>query len=195
MIPILILAAGQSSRMGGIDKLLQSVQGKPLLRLITQRALVASDDVYVALPDDAAARLAVIDGLPITPLIIPQASQGMSVTMRHAVAHLPDTDFLLMLADLPDITAADMTAIIAARTTHPDHLIWRGATTIGKPGHPIVFAAQFRPKFADLTSDDGGEAIVKPLHDRTHLTRFDTDRARHDLDTPADWAAYNASII
>ncbi|MCX8955064.1 NTP transferase domain-containing protein, partial [Ruegeria sp. NA] len=30
-IPIILLAAGQSSRMGGLDKLLQQIDGIPLL--------------------------------------------------------------------------------------------------------------------------------------------------------------------
>lgn len=191
MIPILILAAGQSSRMGGKDKLLLPVGGQPLLRRVAIRASEVSDDVYIALPKDAAPRLAVIDGLPITPLITPEASEGMSGTMRGAVAQLPECEaFMLLLSDLPDITADDMATVITARAEHPDHLIWRGATTAGKPGHPILFDASLRSAFSTLTGDHGGEAIVRPRKSQTYLVPFTDDRARRDLDTPTDWAAY-----
>ena len=194
MIPILILAAGASSRMQGRDKLLEPVDGRPLLRLLAARALATGHPVFVALHHHAAARLAALDGLEITPLDVPEAAEGMGGAMRGATAQLPDCDaFLLLLGDLPEITTGDMETVLAARAAHPDALIWRGATTAGNPGHPILFDATLRPGFARLTGDSGGEPLVEPLKDRTHLVRFDTDRARLDLDTPEDWAAWHAS--
>ncbi len=190
MIPILILAAGRSARMQGTDKLLQMVHGTPLLRHITTEALAVSDDIYIALPENPAPRLAALDGLAVTPLITPEAAEGMSGTLRSAVAKLPDCPaFMMMLSDLPDLTSQDLSKILQARTDNPDHLIWRGATTAGQPGHPIIFDASLRPKFADLSGDGGGEPLVNPLRDQTHLTALG-DRARRDLDTPADWATW-----
>ena len=191
MIPVLILAAGASSRMQGRDKLLEPVEGQPLLRLLARRALDTGQPVYVALHHHSARRLAALEGLEITPLDVPEAAEGMGGAMRGAVAQLPPCEaFLLLLGDLPEITTADMTAVIGTREAHPDALIWRGATTGGKPGHPILFDASLRPDFAHLSGDSGGEPLVTPLKDRTHLVRFDTDRARLDLDTPEDWAAW-----
>lgn len=192
-IPILILAGGASSRMRGADKLLEPVAGRPLLRLLAQRALDTGSGVYVALPPDCAARLAVLDGLAITPLIVPEASEGMSGTMRGAVAQLPPCPaFMLLLADLPEITTQDMMTVIKARDDHPDQVIWRGATRDRQPGHPIVFDSSLRPGFSALVGDGGGETLVAPLRDRTFLVPFDTDRARLDLDTPEDWDAWRA---
>ncbi len=192
MIPILILAAGQSSRMMGKDKLLEMAHGQPLLRRVVSQACALSDAVYVALPEDAAARLAVLDGLPFTPLITPEAAEGMSGTMRSAVARLPDCPaFMMLLSDLPDITMDDLARIHDAFKNNPGHLIWRGATTAGKSGHPIIFDASLRPDFAKLQGDGGGETLVKPLRDRTHLTVIG-DRARRDLDAPADWDAWRS---
>ena len=190
MIPILILAAGQSSRMRGTDKLAQIVRGKPLLR---QMAVAAADvgPTFVALHHDADRRIALIDGLPVTPLLVPEAEEGQSGTLRGAVARLPPFDaVLVVLADLPEITGEDMATVIAARAAHPDALIWRGATPDGKPGHPILFDGSLRPRFDALSGDDGGAALVKPLTDRTVLVRFSDGRARLDLDTPEDWMAW-----
>ena len=190
MIPILILAAGQSSRMRGSDKLAQIVRGKPLLRHIAAEAAAVAE-TFVALHHDADRRLALLDGLAVTPLMVPEAAEGQSGTLRGAVARLPPFDALLIvLADLPDVTGADMAAVIAARTATPDALIWRGATPDGRPGHPILFDGTLRDRFAGLTGDDGGSAIVRPLADRTVLVRFADDRARRDLDTPEDWLAW-----
>lgn len=195
MIPILILAAGASSRMGHRDKALEMAHGKPLLRHVAETALMVSDDVFVALPADAAARLATLDGLPLTPWPTPEAAEGMGGTMRASVPKLPDCRaFMVLLSDLPDLTAPDLQKVIQARTTCPDHLIWRGATADGRPGHPIIFDASLRPRFAKLQGDTGGGPLVKSLRDQTCLVRLEDDRARHDLDTPEDWLRWRSQI-
>lgn len=190
-LPILILAAGASSRMGDRDKLSEMAHGKPLLRHVVTQALEVSGDVYVALYHRAEDRIALLDGLAITPLMTPEATEGMGGTMRAAVRHLPDCPaFVLLLSDLPDIGATELRAVLAARDENPDALIWRGATRDGAPGHPIIFDASLRPSFETLSGDTGGEPLVNPLRDRTVLVPFADNRARFDLDTPSDWAAW-----
>ena len=85
--PILILAAGQSSRMRGTDKLAQIIDNAPQLHRITAAACTVSTRVYVAL---TAARVALIQDLPATPMILPASQEGMGGTLRAAVAALPD---------------------------------------------------------------------------------------------------------
>ena len=192
MIPILILAAGASSRMRGIDKCAQMVDGQPLLRRVAAEAADVAP-TFVALHHHAASRAALIDGLNVTPLLVPEAAEGLSGALRGAVAALPGFEALMIvLADMPRIGAAEMRAVLAARDSHPDAVIWRGATADGRPGHPILFDGRLRPDFAHLSGDTGGEAIVRAHRDRTVLVPFEDDRARLDLDTPEDWAAFRA---
>jgi CTP:molybdopterin cytidylyltransferase MocA len=54
-----------------------------------------------------------------------------------------------------------------------------------------LFDASLRPAFADLSGDDGGASVVRPLRARTILVPFTDDRAVFDLDTPKAWAAFN----
>ena len=173
--------------MRGRDKLLEVVEGQPLLR--RQAAMAAEvGPVFVALPEHGADRLFVLDGLPVTPLALPEAAEGQSGTLRAGVAALPPCPaFFVLLADLPEIGAADLRALLEARQDHPDCTIWRGATPEGKPGHPILFDAALR-----LLPDDGGAPLVREEAARTHLHRYADDRARLDLDTPEDWADWRA---
>lgn len=191
MIPILILAAGQSSRMRGVDKLLLDVGGRPLLRKQVQMALEVSVDVFVALHHNAASRQAVLDDLPATPLMVDDAAEGMAGTMRGAVAQLPEGQpFMMILGDLVALETSDLQAVLKAFVDQPEHLIWRGATEDGKAGHPIIFHAGLRPEFARLSGDSGGEALVTPLKGQTCMVHLPDDHARLDLDTPEDWAAW-----
>jgi len=163
-IAILILAAGASSRMQGRDKLLELVDGVPLLRLQVQRALATGFPVYVALS-----------------------------TLRETVAQLPVCDgFLVVLADLVALETPDLHKVLSAAAHHPGHLVWRGATQAGKPGHPILFDASLRPQFAAFSGDTGGAPLLKTLKAQTHLVPLPDDRALLDLDTPEDWDAWRS---
>ena len=148
----------------------------------------------MALPGPFHPRLTLLKGLPVTPLALPDAAEGMSGTLRAGVAALPDcARFMVLLADMPDLTAADLTSILAAPATAPEALIWRGATASGKPGHPILFSASLRRRFAALTGDNGGEVVTAPLRAQTQLVALPGTHARLDLDTPEAWAAFRAS--
>ncbi|SEQ24282.1 CTP:molybdopterin cytidylyltransferase MocA [Loktanella sp. DSM 29012] len=192
-IPIVVLAAGAASRMHGTDKLTALIDGEPLLRIVVGRAACVGP-VHVALHHNAQARRATLDGLAVTVLQTPNAADGLSGTMRDAIAQLPACPaFMIILADMPDITDADMQSLIDARNTRSDALIWRGATADGRPGHPILCDASLRPRFAHLTGVSGGSEIMKTFTDQTVLVRFSDDRARLDLDTPEAWAAWRAA--
>lgn len=189
--PVLILAAGRSTRMRGRDKLAERIGDQPLLRRQALVALEVSDRVLVTLPAPDHPRAAFLAGLPVTILTPPEAAEGLSGSLRAGVAALPACDrFLVLLADLPELTAADLQRVISAASTDPAPLIWRGATEDGSPGHPILFDASLRPEFVDLSGDTGGAPLLARHRGQTRLVPLPGQRARHDLDTPEDWAAW-----
>ena len=191
MIPVVILAAGRSRRMRGRDKLLEDIDGVPLLVRQVEMALGLGGDVFVALSPEDRARKAALAGLACRLLIVPEAEEGLSGTLRGAVAQLPEAPaFMVFLGDLVALETADLRQLYEAYLSNPAYLIWRGATADGKAGHPIIFSAAVRPRFADLSGDDGAARIVGPLQKETCLIRLRDDRARRDLDTPEDWAAW-----
>ena len=195
MTPILILAAGTSSRMRGGDKMRELVDGIPLLRRQTSVAVATEHPVFVALAPDAPNHLDLIADIDATPLIVANAAEGISGTLRGAIPKLPQTwAFMIMLADLVALTTQDLLAVLNARTTFPDHLVWRGATSDGLAGHPILIDDTLRPDFARLRGDEGGQNILRPLRDQTHLVTFADQRARLDLDTPEDWTAWRSTF-
>lgn len=193
-VPILILAAGQSARMRGRDKLLEDVGGVPLLQRQIAMAQATGQPVFVAVPPDATARLDIIEQSKATPLMIADADEGLSASLGGGVAQLPDAPaFLVMLGDLVALETADLCAVLEARDTAPDAMIWRGATAQGKPGHPILFAASLRPAFAALTGDKGADMLVQHHAADTRLVRLAGTRARFDLDTPEEWDAWRCA--
>lgn len=189
MIVTLLLAAGQSTRMQGRDKLLEQVQGQPVLALLANRAL-AVGPVYATLPAPDHPRCAVLPAGAV-PVIVQGAHLGMSASLRAGIAALPEntTGVIILPADMPDITTQDLAAIRqhALITRAP---IIRATTPDGQFGHPAYFAASQFPRFAALTGDRGGAVLFKGMEAQTRTVILQGDRAVLDLDTPEDWAAY-----
>jgi len=195
MIPILILAAGAASRMRGKDKLLEDVDGRSLLAQKIEAAQAVSADVRVALPPRPHPRYEIVEHAKARSVAVPDASEGMGASLRTIFATLGPSDMraMLLLADLPDITENDLRMVSEATKTHPDAVIWRGATKNGHGGHPIIVAQSLFPAFAKLRGDDGGREIIKRAGNKVHLVPLPGMRARLDLDTPEDWAAWRAA--
>jgi len=78
---ILLLAAGSSSRMRGADKLMEPVEGVPLLLRQARVALATGAPVIVTLPPDRPARNAALAGLDLMTVPVPDAAQGLSADL------------------------------------------------------------------------------------------------------------------
>lgn len=194
-LPIVILAAGASSRMQGRDKLLEDVGGIPLLRSQAHKARATTrGPVLIALPAAPHPRYHALAGLEVDILPVPDAAEGISASLRRSFAALPADApcAMLLLADLPDITADDLRRVAAAVDLDSDVLVWRGATVDGAGGHPIVFRRSMFAHFATLQGDHGGAEVVAQAKGRIALIPLEGRRARRDLDTPEDWAAWRA---
>lgn len=189
---ILILAAGASSRMRGADKLLEAVDGQPLLTRITAAALATGTKVTVTLPPDNPARTLALQGLPVTQIPVPDAKTGMAASLKAGFAALPtDAPVLLLLADLPEITADDLTLMLREWQATPN-LILRGTAADGTPGHPVCLPAWCRPEIATLAGDEGARSLLARHMDRLRLIALPGTHATTDLDTPEDWAAWRS---
>ncbi|QFU08427.1 molybdopterin-guanine dinucleotide biosynthesis protein MobA [Rhodobacteraceae bacterium THAF1] len=183
-LTIAILGAGSGSRMRGGDKLLEPVDGLPLLRVLAQRGLETGFPVIVTIPTDAVKRRSALDGLDVTIISIPDADTGMSASFR-ALQHVT-TDLLICLGDMPEITTAHMGALIAARDgTRPV----RATSEAGVPGQPVLFPASLVARFGELRGDTGARTF---LHDPIFVP-LPGDAAVTDLDTPEDWTAWRAA--
>lgn len=176
--------------MGGLDKLLQDVDGQPLLRLVAQRALAASTRVAVGLRPDDAARRAVLKGLGVTVLSVPDAASGMAASLRAGAGWAKGAAALMIaLPDMPDITAEDMRGLIAAQAEDPDSPL-RASTQDGTPGHPVILPRPMLACLSRLRGDEGARALLRASPPR--LLALAGQRALTDLDTPADWVAWRA---
>ena len=175
--------------MRGRDKLLELVGGVPLLRRQAVAAAAQGVRVLVTLGPDQPLRAAALEGLAVELLPVPEAAEGMAASLRAGAGAAAGAALLVMLADMPEIGAEDLAAVIAAHVAAPDAVI-RAAGADGTPGHPVVVPARMLAALAGLSGDQGARDLLRG--EETVLVPLPGRRALVDLDTPEDWAAWRA---
>lgn len=178
--------------MRGVDKMLEPVPAafgdRPLIEVMAKRCLRAGPTRVVLGPGQAARRAA-LEGLDVTIREAPEGA-GMAASIVAGVAGLGGP-VLLVLADMPDVTAADLHLMIALGATAPEAIL-RAASEDGRPGHPVLFPADLLPELGALTGDTGARSVLERHAARMHLVPLAGQRALTDLDTPEAWAAWRA---
>lgn len=189
-LAILILAAGRSSRMRGADKLLEPVQGRPLIRHLAEQARQLDLPVLITVPRDDVWRRAALAGLDVTLVDVDDPGAGMAASLAAGITALPAdrTGVMLVLGDMPEITGADMALLAEAFARAGGATISRGASADGAPGHPVVFPARLFVDLSQLTGDRGARDILAT--EDVQLVQLPGQHAVIDLDTPEDWARW-----
>ncbi len=163
----LLLAAGAGRRAGGPKALKRDADGTSwLIRSIMVLSDGGCDPVIVVLGSGAAAARMIIDDHAWPPVITDSLtiieaadwSDGMGASLRaglRAAAAAEVAAALVLLVDLPDVTAA-VIARLRALATEPSVLA--RATYRGRPGHPVLFGHDhLRPAAAQLSGDQGAK--------------------------------------
>lgn len=185
---ILVLAAGASSRMRGADKLLEDIDGTPLVLRAVRAACAVSQEVLVALPKADRQRRAWLGDTPAT--ILNLDDRAMSASIRAGVAACTSDALMIHLADMPDIGAAELQTLATAWQASNAPAM-RGTTADGKPGHPTIFARALFHDLQGLTGDEGAKSVLAKA--QPELVPLPGLAAVTDLDTPEDWAEWRAN--
>ena len=137
-VAALVLAAGAARRMRGRDKLLEVVDGRPLLRAVAEAALTSrASSVVVVLPPDSPARTDALAGLAVDIVEAPDWAEGMAASIRAGLAAAEGSDaVVLLLADMPAIGRTEIDRLIAAFDPKKGREICRAVSADGTPGPP-----------------------------------------------------------
>lgn len=181
---VLVLAAGAARRFGSPKQLVR-VEGRPLLhRAVAAATGVAGHAVTVVLGAYADQLSALLRHSPVSMVINRQWEEGLASSLRAGIRALPGTceGVLVMLADQPNVTQADLARLASAWRAQPDWLI--AASYQGHTGVPAVFPRWTFASFAELRGDIGARVLLERHTERT--LRIPMPNAAVDIDRPED---------
>ena len=186
-LPIVVLAAGGSSRMGAAKQLLP-LGGRSLLRRAVETAL-ATDcrPVVVVVGRDAPAMRAELAGLDVVVVENADWPSGMGSSIRAGLGAVPaDADGVAVtLCDQPHVAPAALAdLIIAFRRTGST----AAAAYDDTVGVPAVFARSAFPALRSLDPRHGAKSLLAGAD----VVRVPLQAASVDVDTPADYERLRA---
>ncbi len=184
---ILVLAAGASTRMRGADKLLEEIDGTPLILRAVRAATGAASEVLVALPPASERRAWLGD---TGARLLEVAERAMSASIRAGVEVCRADALLIHLADMPEIDCHMIGRLCDAwmQCTAP---ILRATAVDGTPGHPVIFDRAHFPTLMALRGDGGARDVMAGAEVET--CALPGRAAIVDLDTPEAWAAWRTA--
>ncbi|WP_417708988.1 NTP transferase domain-containing protein [Roseibium aggregatum] len=184
-IAALILGAGKSSRMGGPNKLLATLDGKTLIRHAAEAATSAGLAQTVLVTGHLAEEVgAQVEDLDITLVHNPDFADGMAGSIRTGMNALAaDTDaVIILLGDMPRIGSDVLKKLIGAYHESDSSLIVT-ATADGKRGNPVLWDRRFFDALKSLSGDVGARHIIGENSGFVAEVEIGA-AARLDLDTP-----------
>jgi CTP:molybdopterin cytidylyltransferase MocA len=185
-IAAVLLAAGESTRMGGLKALLEW-EGKPLVRYQAETLLAAPVERVLVVLGHRAAELAPL--LPSLPRLLtvhnPDYAAGKVRSIVTGVRAVdPSDDVLVLGVDQP--RPAGLIARVCAGHT--------GAITVagyqGRRGHPAIFAPALRGELLALDeATEGLRAVLRAHANDVRVIETGDPLALVNLNTPEDYAA------
>ena len=186
-VAALVLAAGQSSRMGGSNKLLQEVDGVPMLLRAVNAALASKAvSVTVVLGHEAEKVESLLAGRGVNLVRNPDYAQGMSTSLRAGLAALPAAAeaAVVLLADMPRVSAVHVDRLIDAFEAKQPAVVVPQRN--GKRGNPVLWPREFFAAMQAVAGDQGARGLLAAHPQRIRAVDMDDDAIHADVDTAAD---------
>lgn len=187
----ILLAAGFSRRFGSTNKLLHRLpDGRPV-GLAAARNLIRAVPLSIAVVRPENVELTELlreAGLKV--VICTEREQEMADSLSAAVrfsAGFTESEggFIIALADMPFIDPLTIGAVADKLETGASIVV---PTYRGQRGHPVGFAARFRPELESLRGDEGARSVLKRHQQEIQLLECSDAGILADIDTPADVA-------
>jgi molybdenum cofactor cytidylyltransferase len=195
-ISLILLAAGNSSRLRGKSKQQLEFHGKTLLRRAAETAVAANfHSTVVILGADSGSMRREIEGLPVRIAINENWATGMSSSIKIGLAELVEEENLeavvIMLCDQPLVTTKTLDNLceVFAHTGKPIAACEYENTV----GVPALFSSEVFAELLNLHESEGAKKIIEKYAGKTALVA--APEAALDIDMLKDYEKLKRSTF
>ena len=191
-VAALVLAAGRSTRMGAVNKLLASVDGRAMVRGVVDQLRASCVRSVVVVTGHEAERVGeAIADTGVRTVHNPAYREGLSGSVRIGLAALEDSveAAIVCLGDMPFVRSKHIDTLVAAFDPAQGREICVPVFE-GKRGNPVLFARRFFDEMAAVRGDVGARHLIGAyeefvcevaMEDRAVLVDVDSPQALRDV--------------
>ena len=171
MISAILLAAGQSKRMNGENKLIKEINGVPLINHAIENILGSAVDEIVII---VGFEKEIIENIikknkKIKIIYNKDFKTGISSSIKIGLNNISNKseDFFISLGDMPNVNQNIYNKLIKAKYKYNKKLKVEYKKEIiiptyeGKEGNPILFSKFMKEKVMDIEGDFGAKKIIE----------------------------------
>jgi len=189
----IVLAAGQSRRMGDVNKMTVPFRDKPMVRHVVDAATSSLCDAVFVVTGHAASELSkVLDDASVELVENPQYRAGLSTSLRAGVAAVSGKydRAIILLGDMPFVSTDMINQLVETSETNAGAIVL--SCYDGKRGNPVVWPSVFFEELKRIEGDVGARHIIGANADV--VVEVDLGEGVHiDLDTPEALALHAAA--
>ena len=161
-VTAIILAAGRSTRMGGPNKLLEKIDGKPLVRIVAEQALASRAESVVVVTGHQHERIEeALRGLDVGFVHNPDFAEGLATSLKAGIKAVPPSSgaALVCLGDMPLVDSKVLDRLIESFAPEKDGLIAIPVAE-GRRGNPVLWSRRLFKELLTLEGDIGARHII-----------------------------------
>lgn len=193
-IAAIVLAAGQSRRMGAANKLLLDIDGRAMVAGVVDEVSRAPVEAVYVVTGHEHERVAEALGRRDVRLVAnPGFASGIAGSLRRGLEALPaDIEgAVICLGDMPDVRAEHVGRLIAAFDPIEGREICVPVHG-GRRGNPVLWGRHFFPEMCEVQGDVGARHLIGEHAERVCEVPVDDGAVLVDLDTEEalrEWSA------
>ena len=189
MISAILLAAGQSKRMVGENKLTKKIKGIPLIKRSVQNILASSiNELIVVLGHQREIVKKLIDkNEKIKFIFNKEYESGMAASIKTGLNNLSEKTeaFFICLGDMPMVNRGVYNQLIKSRNSKeiivPVHK--------GQQGNPVLFSKTMKEKIMVITGDVGAKKILELNKDKILNLKINDQSVTKSFNTQDDFSS------
>ena len=190
-VSALVLAAGRSTRMGPVNKLLAPIDGRAMVRAVVEQLEGSSVRPIVVVTGHEAERVAeALAGTGIRLVHNPEYREGLSGSLRAGLRALPESAeaAIVCLGDMPLVASRHVDKLVAAFDPAEGREVCVPVHE-GKRGNPVLFARRFFEEMAAVRGDVGARHLIGEYEEYVCEVAMDDRAVLVDVDSPQALAA------
>jgi len=183
MISAILLAAGQSKRMNGENKLTREIQGIPLIKHSIKNILSSSVDeliVVLGYQKEIVEKL-IGKNEKIKIVFNKNFENGMASSIKTGLNHFSEKTeaFFICLGDMPLVNHNIYNQLIKSKN-NKEIIV---PTYKGQQGNPVLFDKSMKEKIRNISGDSGAKKILELNKDKILNLEINDQSITKDFDT------------